>query len=195
MTAAEKIMAKALTKSMRDVAKDAVAKGRSEIASAGFGNRTQKSLRYKLFPPQGDVLNPEAYIHSTINYLDIFERGGTIHGDPFLWVPLPTVPAIRGRPHMTPSQYVKNVGPLVTIKRKNGLPMLGAKVKGLPRSGKITRGRLSGKVGRGREQVIPLFVAVRSVTIAPKFKLTPVFEKAAEKLPKLYDTNEEKKPI
>lgn len=202
-TKAEAIMAKALTKSMREVARDGVNKSSQVIAASGLGSQVSKSMRFKMFPKGKDVLNPEAYIFSRINYLDIFERGGTIAGKKFLWLPLPNVPrnpgrgykfgGIVGRDHMTPRQYVAKVGPLVTIRRPGKLPMLGAVVRG---RGKITKGRLKrGGSGRGARQIIPLFVAVSSVTIRKRFSLTPAVEKAAQKLPTLYNQNEDKKPI
>lgn len=199
-TEAEKIIARALTKSMRDVAKDGRDRARATIASAGFGKRSSNSIRFKMFPANRDVLNPEAYIHSTLNYLDIFERGGVISGKPYLWIPLPSVPKIRGRAHMTPRQYVKNIGPLVTIKRAGKPPMLGAVVSGPARAQPfgtfVTRGRLKrGATGRGSRRIVPLFVAVTSVTIPKKFDVTSQIEKAAEKLPQLYNSNEDKKPI
>lgn len=199
-TTAEKIIAKALTKSMRDVAKDGRDRARSAIASAGFGNRSSKSIRFKMFPANADVLNPEAYIHSTLNYLDIFERGGVISGKPYIWLPLPSVPKIRGRDHMTPRQYVKNIGPLVTIRRDGKPPMLGAVVTGSARAQPfgtfVTKGRLKrGAAGKGARRIVPLFVAVTSVVIPKKFDVTSEIEKAAQKLPSLYDQNEDKKPI
>lgn len=199
-TAAEKIIAKALTQSMREVATDGRNRGRAAISHAGFGKRTSNSIRFKMFPPNRDVLNPEAYIHSTLNYLDVFEKGAVISGKPFIWMPLPSVPKIKGRDHMTPRQYVKEVGPLVTIRRLGKPPMLGAVVSGpakaQPFGTFVTKGKLKrGAAGRGVKRVVPLFVAVPKVIIPKKFDVTSEIEKAAEKLPSLYDKNEDKTPI
>ncbi len=189
----ERILAKAATLAMRDVGKEAVTKGRASIAAAGFSSKFQSSLRVINKPSSGYVLNPAAYVHTTINYADIFETGKTITGSPFLWLPLPSVPPIGGRPHMTPKQYVKNVGPLVTMRRPNGLPMLGAVVKGLTKAqpfGRFaTRARLrKGRSGKGSTtQTIPLFVAVPSVSIPKKFDVKAAVEDAFGKLQEFYN--------
>ncbi len=191
----ESIMAKAATLGMRDVGKEAVTKGRQSIAAAGFSSKFQNSLRVINKPPSGYVLNPSAYIHTTINYADIFETGKTITGSPFLWLPLPSVPPIGGRPHMTPKQYTRNVGPLVTMRRPNGLPMLGAVVKGLTKAqpfGRFaTRARLrKGRSGKGTTtQTIPLFVAVPSVSIPKKFDVKGAVDDAFKEFQDLYIKN------
>jgi hypothetical protein len=186
----EKIMAKAATQAMRDVGKEAVSKGRAAIAQAGFSAKFQRTLRVINRPASGYVLNPAAYIHSTINYADVFETGKTITGSPFLWLPLPNVPPYKDREHMTPVQYVRIVGPLVTMRRAGGLPMLGAVVE---RGGKPTRRRLrqtflKGAFGEKRRATvtIPLFVAVSSVNIPKKFDVAGAVQDASDELDALY---------
>lgn len=188
----ESIMAKAATLAMRDVGKDAVTKGRAAISAAGFSPKFAGTLRVINKPASGYVLNPAAYIHSTINYADVFETGKTITGNPFIWLPLPSVPAIAGREHMTPRQYIRNVGPLVTMRRPNGLPMLGAVVKGPPKAqpfGRFaTRARLrKGIGGKGSvTQTIPLFVGVPSVHIPKKFDVKAAVEQAFNNIGEFY---------
>ncbi len=188
----ESIMAKAATLGMRDVGKEGVKKGRESIAAAGFSSKFQRSLRVINKPASGYVLNPSAYIHTTINYADVFETGKTITGSPFLWLPLPSVPPIGGRPHMTPKQYIRNVGPLVTMRRPNGLPMLGAVVKGLTKAqpfGRFaTRARLrKGRSGKGTTtQTVPLFVAVPSVSIPKKFDVKGAVDEAFRQFQDMY---------
>jgi hypothetical protein len=186
----ERIMAKAATQAMRDVGKEAVRKGRESIAAAGFSSKFQRTLRAINRPASGYVLNPSVYIHTTINYADIFETGKTITGSPFLWLPLPAVPPYQGRPHMTPSQYVRIVGPLVTMRRPGGLPMLGAVVE---QGGKPTRGRLRKtflKTAFGEKRrptvTIPLFVGVPSVSIPKKFDVKGAVQDSFDDLDKFY---------
>ena len=170
------LMAKALTGAMRDVGKLGRERGRQAITAAGFSNKFANSLVAKL--PAKDTLAPTAYIHTTINYADLFETGAIITGKPYLWLPLPTVPAGPGRPHMTPKQYVENVGPLVTMHRAGKPPMLGARVAiSAPRpqpfgrfvSRRILRRGISMRGATQPTQVIPLFVGVPAVNIPKKF--------------------------
>jgi len=170
------LMAKALTGAMRDVGKLGRERGRQAITAAGFSNKFANSLVAKL--PAKDTLTPTAYIHTTINYADVFETGAIITGKPYLWLPLPTVPAGPGRPHMTPKQYVENVGPLVTMHRAGKPPMLGARVAiSAPRpqpfgrfvSRRILRRGISMRGATQPTQVIPLFVGVPAVNIPKKF--------------------------
>jgi hypothetical protein len=200
----ERIIAKAATLGMRAAGKDAVKKGRESIAQAGFSPRFQRTLRVINKPPSGFVLNPSAYVHSTLNYADIFETGKTITGSPLLWLPLPNVPRYKDRKHMTPAQYVRFVGPLVTMRRPGGLPMLGAVVE---TGGKPTRRRLRltalHRAGgerlaairrfaheRIRQTItIPLFIGVSSVTIPKKFDVKGAVEDAFGEFEKFYQEN------
>ncbi len=188
----ERIIAKGATQAMRKIGKLAVDAGRQAISAAGFSAKFSRTLRAINKPKSGYVLNPSVYIHSTINYADIFETGKTIVGHPFLWLPLPSVPPFKGRPHMTPRQYIQNVGPLVTMRRPGKLPLLGAVVRGAPKAqpfGRFaSRAKLrKGIAGRGVTQTIPLFVAVASVVIPKKFDVKGAIENAAEDIAAAYN--------
>jgi hypothetical protein len=191
----ERIMSKAATLAMREVGRDAVAKGRASIAAGGFSTRFQRTLRAINKPPSGFVLNPSVYVHSTVNYADIFESGKTIVGNPFLWLPLPSVPRAAHREHMTPREYVKNIGPLISLKRPLGAqPILAAVIRRGPKAQPFgsfaTRSQLRrGQGGRGETQIIPLFVGVRSVTIPKKFDVHAAAEQAFDQLEKFYKEN------
>lgn len=202
-TAYEGVMARAVTAAMRDVGKDAVRGGRASIAAAGFSSRWQRSLRMKMQPPSGNVLNPAVYVHSTINYSDVFETGAVIEGQPYLWLPLPSVPPGKNRPHMTPREYVRNVGPLVTMRRPGKPPMLGAVVrmagKAQPFGAFASRatlraGRFRGMRSRGKVQTIPLFVGVLRVTIEKKFDVKGACEDAFKNLDTYYAQHMAEKP-
>jgi len=192
----ERIMSKASTLAMREVGRDAVAKGRASIAAGGFSTRFQKTLRAINKPPSGFVLNPSVYVHSRINWADIFETGGTIHAKTrdWLWLPQPSVPPGRGRRHMTPSEYFKNIGPLIKFTTSKGTPILAAVIrrgsKAQPFGKFATRGQLRrGVKGRGEQEVIPLYVGVSAVTIPKKFDIHGAAEKAFAELDKLYKEN------
>jgi hypothetical protein len=146
------------------------------------------------------VLNPSVYIHSTVNYLDVFETGKTITGSPWLWLPLPNVPpnpgsgvkfgGLIGRPHMTPRQYIAKVGPLITMHRPGKPPMLGAAVEG---GGRPTRRRLRSTFLKQRfgektraTRVVPMFVGVPSITIDEKFDVSQAIANVAPELAAAY---------
>jgi hypothetical protein len=203
----ERIMAKAATQAMRDVGNLAVKNGRAVMANAGFSSEFQRTLRVIINRRRaGYVLNPSAWVHSTVNYEDVFETGKTITGSKIIWLPLPSVPpnpgsgvskfgGFIGRAHMTPSQYKRQVGPLVFMNRGPGyLPMLGAVVE---QGGKPTRRRLrqtflhgvfgeSQRGARATKITIPLFVGVPSVTIPPKFDIKGAVQDAFDEFDKFY---------
>ncbi len=198
----ERIIAKGATQAMRKIGKLAVTAGRQAIGSAGFTANVQRTLQAINKPKSGFVLNPSVYIHSTVNYLDVFETGKTITGSPWLWLPLPNVPPMRGagtkfgglisRPHMTPRQYVAKVGPLITIHRPGKPPILAAVIRGGRAGAKVTRGRLrKGRSiltgARGEQRVVFLFVAVPSITISKKFDTKRAIEDAAEDIGQAYN--------
>jgi hypothetical protein len=169
----ERIMSKAATQAMRDVGKLAVNNGRDIMATAGFSSKFQKTLRAINKPASGYVLNPSEYVHSTINYSDVFETGKTITGHKFLWMPLPAVPPSAERAHMTPSQYIRQVGPLVLMWPQGRLPMLGARLE-------------TGFSKPTLKKLRPLFVGVSSVQIPKKFDLKGAFQDAFDHLDEFY---------
>lgn len=191
----ERIIKTAETKAIRDVGIMARDAGRAMIANAGFSQRWQNSLIARFSPSSGVSFSPSANIKSTISYSDVFETGKTIAGEPWLWMPLPQVPSIAGRPHMTPKQYIQNVGPLVVMKRPGQPPMLGAQVRTAFTPGRflsratLRRGRAT---ARGTFQTIPMFVAVSAVHIPKKWSIHDACVEAAKKLPERYVANLEK---
>lgn len=190
-----RIIQTAETKAIRDVGIMARDGGRKAIAAAGFSTRFAKTLIATFKPPRGISFDPSARIHSTISYSDVFETGKIIVGKPFLWLPLPDVPPFRGRPHMTPKQYVENVGPLVSMELPGRLPILGARVRTAFQVGRrFTRATLRRgmSTARGISQFVPLFVAVRTVTIPKKFNVHAAVVEASKHLQERYIANLEK---
>jgi hypothetical protein len=190
----EQIIAKAATLAMRDVGKDAVSKGRAAISAAGFSPKFAGTLRVINKPPSGYVLNPAAYVHSTIDYADVFETGKTITGNPLLWLPFPNVPPGKNREHMTPREYIRNVGPLIKMitPKHGGLIMLGAVVEGpstKPSRGRLRRTFLKKRFGEKTRQthVVPMFFAVSRITIPKKFDIKGAVDSAFGKLQEFYN--------
>jgi hypothetical protein len=193
-----RIIQKAEKGAIHDVgiaARDAV---RKMVAEAGFGKKWSNSFRAKFGVNNGSLYNPFALIFSTISYAGIFETGGTIAGKPFLWLPTDNVPPIAGRPHMTPKEYVQNVGPLVTMRLPGRVPMLGAQVRvrgALGRNQFIgRRARLRrGLSGRGdTTQTIPMFVGISAVTIPKKWDVHGTVAEEAKGINEAYEKNLEK---
>src|SRR5690242_11406255 len=124
-----KPIARAATAAIREAGQIAKRNGRSSIAAAGFSRKWQNALRVNVYPPQGESLRPAAFIFHKIKYAGAFEEGAVIAGKPLLWLPLGNVPVRRGRP-MTPSQYARSVGPLVSVQRPGSPPLLFPKYRG-----------------------------------------------------------------
>ena len=79
----ERIMATAATKAMRQIGKLAEKAARQAVGAAGFTSNVQRTIQALNKPPSGYVLNPRVWLHSTVNYLDVFETGKTITGSPY----------------------------------------------------------------------------------------------------------------
>ena len=169
-------IAKAATAAIREAGEIAKRDGRASIAAAGFSRKWQNALRVNFYPPQGDSMRLAAFIFHKIRYAGVFEEGAVISGQPLLWLPLPNVPLRRGRP-MTPSQYARSIGPLVSVQRPGGPPLLFPK----PRSGRGRRRRAA--VGAERK---PLYVGLSSVAISKRFNIKGAAQNAAAQLPSLF---------
>ena len=198
---ASNIVGRAANAAVFDAALAGVRAGRQSIAGAGFSPRWQKALRFKMLTPK-DSQKPVAYVHTAINYADVFEKGADIEGDPWIWLPLASVPrapgsgikfgGVSGREHMTPQQYVRSVGPLVLMWRPGKAPLLGARIsrgtKAQPFGKFATKGQLKRGVKAGkRVETIPLFVGVKSTRIGKKWDVQGALAKAANNLPQFYE--------
>lgn len=191
-SAAGKIAATGLTKAMRETGRLAAAAANQNIHAAGFASRKWE-MRPKNYPSSGVSLLPEVWLHSRVNFEDVFEEGKTIHGNPWLWLPLPSVPNWPGDStrQMSPKKYIQTIGPLVTMRRKGKSPLLGAvvtgRLKAQPFGRFVTRARLrKGRGGKGQVSVIPMFVGVRTVTIEKRFDVKSAIDAVVERLPGLY---------
>lgn len=164
-------IANAATEAMSDAANIAKAAGRASIAAAGFSSKWQNALRADVYPKGGIVsMSPAALIHHRIAYSGEFERGGTIRGQPFLWLPIEAnLPRRSGGRKWTPKDFVRQFGALTSVNRPGKPPLLVARV----RQG-------------SRRVALPVFVGVPLVEIGKKFDVTGAVQKAADQLPALY---------
>ena len=168
-------IAKAATAAMRDAGDIAKRNGRASIAAAGFSRKWQNALRVNIYPPQGDSMRPAAFIFHKIRYAGVFEEGAVIRGQPLLWLPLANVPLRRGRP-MTPSQYVRSVGPLVSVERPGRPPLLFAKYRA-----RRSRRRAADSLSASRSMS-----GYRASRSRKRFDIKGAAQKAAAQLPALY---------
>lgn len=196
-------IASAATGAMRQTVERAKLDGRRAIAAAGFSAKWQNALQAKHYPATGISLSPAGYLFHKIPYAGVFEDGARIAGSPYLWVPLPGIPARIGAKAMTPKNFNALIGPLHSIVVAGKPPMLGAYVQAGARVGKVTIGKLrsgsalgrlgvrSRKGGFGGKGVVslPIFVGVSAVTLRARFHLRAVFKQAGAGLGASYLQN------
>lgn len=202
----ERIVARAATLGMREVAEDVKRSGRAAIGRAGFSPRWQGAFRVDVYPKRGESINAAAFVHHNIPYAGVFEEGATISGSPYLWVPLPTAPKRIGRQKITPKLYSEHVGKLVFIRRSGGRPLLAGRLNARSGGrGKVTIAQLrrgerdarraaatsafGGNASRLKTTIVPLFVGLPSVKIRGRFGLQAIFDNARARLAAAYFRN------
>jgi hypothetical protein len=206
-SAKERIVARAATNGLKEVAGDVKRFGRAAIARAGFSPRWQAAFRVDVYPRRGESVNAAAFVHHNIPYAGVFEQGATISGHPYLWLPLPNAPKRIGREKITPARYIQNVGRLIFIRGRGGRPLLAGRVnsRSAARSGKVTiaalrRGERDARRGSAtsafggdpsklRTNIVPLFVGIPNVKIRGRFGLTAIFDHARSMLAAAYFRN------
>ncbi|MEN6306090.1 MAG: DUF6441 family protein [Armatimonadia bacterium] len=181
--------AKAATEAMREIEPSAKADAREAIRKGGpgFRGRWPNALRTQVYPKKGVSLQPSLVMWVRSPYAGIFEKGGTIRGAPFIWLPLKGVPLRYRGERLRPG----NIRGLVSIRRPGKPPLLGIRVKtsAARAEGPITTSLLSRGTAerykakkRGaklRIRVIPLFVGIRSATITKKWDISGARDRAA----------------
>lgn len=196
----------AVRASAKDLAKDVQTQGRAEIGRALHSKRWERGFQTWVFPrtPNGS-LDVTVRGRHRIGYANIFERGGTIRGRPLLWIPLPSAPAkIGGRP-TTAGAFVREVGPLHTIRRPGKPPLLAGYSMRAPGPGRklsvaqlrtgqrntrrrAARAAFGGRLGR-RPVSVPLFVGIPVTRIADRMDVSAVYDRARRNLPKYYSAH------
>lgn len=172
-------------------------KGRASIAAAGFSSAWQNALKVTVNLPKG--IGGAVSVRHSIRYAMVFEQGMTIHGEPLLWLPLPSCPQTIGGHHPTPRRYQQSIGPLRYV-RGRGHPLLVGKSSVPPKEPPAPGvNRLSGprreKVASLRSGAanggydVPMFFGVSSVTIPKKFDVLGVVERAYANLAATFESS------
>ena len=110
----ERIMAKGATQAMRKIGKLAVDAGRQAIGAAGFSTKFAAHIAGDQQAEVRALCSTHRFIFIRRSIMPTSSRPARQSSDiRILWLPLPNVPPhSRGGPHMTPRQYIQNVGPL-----------------------------------------------------------------------------------
>ncbi len=182
--AIEKIMARGMAATVKQMATETRDGIRQSISAAGFGSHWTNSIKFKMLT-KGDVLNPAAWVHSTINFSDVFETGKQIIGNPLLWLPLPAVPQWPGDAtrQMSPKKYIQTVGPLVTIRRPGKTPLLGAIIESSSKrrpGRRLSIQRITSAAPHTTRTMVPLFVGVPAIQIEKIFDFTAALARVNE---------------
>lgn len=139
----------------KDVAEYVVAKGRADISKAGrFGARWTEGFKGKVTEGGGFI---KVSFTMAVPYWRIFQKGGTIHGRPLLWIPLSFAADAQGK---NARDYP---GKLFRVDRKGGAPLL-----------------MAGKPAQ------PKYFGKESVNIPKKFHLIEIIREGADKMKKFY---------
>jgi hypothetical protein len=162
-------LAEAATAAMADVADAGRTAGRASIASAGFSARWQRAFRSRVYPEGRDSLSPAAFFFHRVSYSSIFEEGGTITGDPLLWLPLPDTPKTIGGQRTTPRLWASRKGKLRSVNRPGRKPLL------------------FGKLSASAKGDVPLFVGVQRSIIPKKFDIAGAVNNAADRLESAFE--------
>jgi hypothetical protein len=158
----ERPVATAAVGALREVAKEAVQEGRSDIGRAGAGfthAKWQSGLRYRTVgATKGGApsLEAKAIISHQYGIAGVFEYGATIKGKPLLWIPTK-----RGAPTAS----------------KSGKKLVSATVRGKP--------MLFDAADRDPHRK-PLYIGVTSVTIPKKFHITEIVRKHAAQIVQVF---------
>lgn len=196
-------VAKAATIAIKKAGELLKAAARSHIASAGFSVKWQNAYRVTVYPTKGYSVDAAAFgLFRGIKYSDIFELGGRITAHKgMLWLPFPTTPLVDRRHSQASPKDYKNKGvKLVSFKSKAGVPLLAAPVS-------MSRSQASRKIiklsfseikagakkqRKGAKNVsfvnknVPLFHAVKSVSIKKKLSINKIREQIQNQVPGLY---------
>lgn len=157
---------------MKDTQQAVKVGGRQAISSGGFGKKWQNAFRVNLYPNRGRAANPAVFAYHKIPYAGVFAFGATIHGKPFMWLPLPHIPKKMGGKKTTPESYAKRFGKMITITS--------------PKGHQLILGRRSNRKGAKLE---PIFFGLSTVTIRKRFDLDKVFSREADSIPQRYANN------
>jgi hypothetical protein len=186
----ERTIARASKSAVIEMAKNLKQQGRANIIAGGLGKRVANAYRVDTYPTRRDSINAAALAYSKAGFLDVFERGDTIRGNPLLWVPLASTPQKIGRQRMSPKLYNERIGPLVSIVRPGKPPLLAGQIstnrRGQKRKGKVTLSALRRGNSGQASQLVPLFIGLPSIKEKDRLSLRSIANANAAKLPALF---------
>lgn len=200
----EKILAHAATTSVKNTAIKARDAARSKVGSAGFGTAWTKAIVSSMHPKRGEVLNPWAWVHSTINFSGVFEADTSFgpKARRFLWIPTDIVPKYPGTGkigeptrQMNPKLYARLVGPLQFIHPPGKSAMLLAKVA-IGRGGRTSVPFLplpgmtpvfKGRAAKQQKRMVVAFIGVPRVTLEKRFDTYATIINQIKDLPLEYE--------
>ena len=192
MTEIDKPIGTAAQAAIQGALKDALTRGKANIASAGLGQRWVDSLKTRFY--KNDGLDAAGIIFSGINFGVVFERGAVIKGNPTLWLPLHTTPKKIGGKRLTAKTFHEQIGQLFMV-TFGGKEYLAARIAvskkasfgPLPlMSAAMLRNRMKPPRKGQTTRLVPMFVAQQATTIRKRLHIGQITESAAAKLPKLF---------
>ena len=182
--------------------------GQANIRSALHGNNVARSWSVRYYPgnskrrPTKPSIDAAAWGYSKVPFISIFEDGGTIHGNPMLWLPLRNAPLAIGRGltrgHLTPRKLRDEGIKLFSITRAGKPPLLATMVNATAASANrislntslaALRRSKKAPTGRQRRITVPLFFGVPQVTIKKKLNLTRIAQAQRDLLADYYVVN------
>lgn len=184
LTRLEKPIARASTAAMREAGATLKAEARADIGAAGFSTKWQNALRVDTFPRTGTSIEAAAFLHHKISYSGIFEKGGTITGKPFLWLPLSKTPLMIGRFKLTPKRYAELVGPLAFVDRGGRPPLLVARQARTRGGGRHTLRSLARGAAGGKS--VALFIGIPLAKLRKRFHIREIANAVAGRVRGLF---------
>lgn len=186
------LISNAAAAAIHDAADMILAKGRQNIAAAGFSRDFSDALEVSTVTPKklGGVYSITARVN--IPYAIVFEYGAFSQGDPLLWIPLPGVPKTIGAKKMTAKLYVQTIGPLFEVKTGK-FPMLygyanGALAESALKAHPSRTERLTvDHLRQGGGEKIPLFIGLKAADITKRLNILEICQDAEARIPSLYD--------
>lgn len=196
LTEDQKAIATAWTAAYRAGGELVKARGRTNIAAAGFSRKWQNALRVDVYPVSGISLRPKIRMWHKIPYAGVFEDGETIKGQPMLWLPVDGLQGHFGNERLTPLSFERATGQkLIPFKDpKTGTLLLGVSIKVNakgPTKLSLTRLRRGEAGKKGVLQTVPVFVGIRQIHDPKKFDLHGVIVRTEPELPGLFERNME----
>lgn len=177
--------------------------GQQDINRAGLGAKLTSAWHVKFFPQGGKLsIDAAAWAYHKIPFVSIFESGGTIHGKPFLWIPLRNAPSLVSRGRATPKRLAAKGIKLFSIERAGKPPLLATKVyesQGRAKNadilktnvtlGSLLKSKNSDRHSKQVRVTVPLFFGIQSVTIQKKLHLVAIAQAERDALPEYYIAN------